>query len=220
MKISFLVYCLVAGILFLLASCIGCTLLSQENLKRLDSLSDKWIEAYYAYKAGNTDKEFPETVNDPQETDKVIPAPEKPDAAPLENYTLVWKYGGFKGPTNPNAGGSIAVISETSWSGNNMTYKAVVPSNWGGEGGAPNATIVAVFFKEGDVWVGGKMDWVGYIGKLRPMQHCYAIECGGGAYNGWNRCPMPEKKGTEFVLVLVRGNDAKKYSNAIKGVVK
>ena len=199
---------------------VGCVLLNSGNIQKISSEADKWLEAYKAYLAGDKSVEFPTEIEDPQEPGKTIEAPKPPETPAQENYTLVWKYGGFKGPTNPNAGGTIATITEMSWSGNTMTYKAVVPSNWGSEGGTPNATIVAVFFKEGDVWVGGKMDWVGFIGKPRPMKHCYALECGGGAYNGWNRCPMPEKKGTEVIIVLVRGNNAKMYSNAQKGVVK
>lgn len=130
------------------------------------------------------------------------------DAVPFDS--LVWDFGGFKPSSSTIVKGNISSVS---FNGGTLNYSATVDPDWGKEGGAPNATIAALFFKGSDgVWRGGKFDWIGFVGKPRPAGHI-------AEYNGWAHA-FPVPKGEEYLYLLIRGDNKRYRTNIIEGVVK
>jgi hypothetical protein len=138
------------------------------------------------------------------------PSPAFPDAVPFSE--LRWDFGGFSADAGATAEFSITSVS---FNGSTLNYSvADAPANWGSEGGAPRATVFAIFFKRANgTWTGGKVDWIGFFGKPRPLADHLAH------YENWDES-VPIAKGTEYAVVLVRGDSKSRRSSVARGVVK
>jgi len=123
--------------------------------------------------------------------------------------TLRWTYGGFDGS---KAVFDRVTLSDMRYNGRRISYTFDVDlSAWGlkhTEAGA----VCAWFFKQGDVWEGGKGDWVSSSRLFRDINH---VE----SYNNWPQSglKLPVNLPCAFVIVSA---DEQRRSNVVAYGVK
>lgn len=111
--------------------------------------------------------------------------------------TLDYRYGGFKGGSAKEDSRCRISNFKMGKSGCSLKWETEIPGDWKrGEGGF---VIAAIFYKDGDRWVGGKFDWIDRSRSTRDFKNI------DGGYNGWNASAFRAAKKHAFCVVSADG---------------
>lgn len=117
------------------------------------------------------------------------------DSAPLD-----FRYGGFRGgkaAEDPRCRISGLKIGADSLS---FKWETSIPGDWKRETLEKGPMIVAaVFYREGDKWVGGKFDWIDENRSSRSLENVHT------GYGGWNAAAWKAAKKRAFCVVSADG---------------
>lgn len=124
-----------------------------------------------------------------------------PSSAPAAaSAALDFRYGGFKGgkaAEDPRCRISGLKVGSDSLS---IKWETGIPADWKRETLEKGPMIVAaVFYREGDKWVGGKFDWIDEHRYSRSLENVH------GGYGGWDAAAWKAAKKRAFCVVSADG---------------
>lgn len=121
-------------------------------------------------------------------------------ALPAASAALDFRFGGFKGgkaAEDPRCRISGLKVGSDSLS---FKWETGIPSDWRRETLEKGPMIVAaVFYREGDKWVGGKFDWIDEHRSSRSLENVH------GGYGGWDAAAWKTAKKRAFCVVSADG---------------
>jgi hypothetical protein len=124
-----------------------------------------------------------------------------PSSAPAAaSAALDFRFGGFKGgkaAEDPRCRISGLKVGSDSLS---IKWETGIPVDWKRETLEKGPMIVAaVFYREGDKWVGGKFDWIDEHRSSRSLENVHA------GYGGWNAAAWRAARRHAFCVVSADG---------------
>ena len=132
----------------------------------------------------------------PQDT----PGPATPDAgagAGVARPILDFRYGGFMGGSAKEDSRCRISNFKMGGSGCSLKWETAIPGDWARD--RDGLVIAAIFYKDGDRWIGGKFDWIDRSRSTRDFKN---IDAG---YGGWNASAFRAAAKHAFCVVSADG---------------
>lgn len=127
-------------------------------------------------------------------------SPEPDDRSTVSSPALVWRYGGFDGSKaveDPRCRLSLVSITK-----DRIAYKwaSGIPADWKrGKTSKGMMVVACAFYRDGEKWVGGKMDWTDEARTVREATHIH------DGYNGWQSAGWDSASRRAFCVVSADG---------------
>lgn len=127
-------------------------------------------------------------------------SPEPDDRSTVSSPALVWRYGGFDGSKaveDPRCRVSLVSITK-----DRIAYKwaSGIPADWKrGKTSKGMMVVACAFYRDGEKWVGGKMDWTDEARTVREATHIH------DGYNGWQSAGWDSASRRAFCVVSADG---------------
>lgn len=138
----------------------------------------------------------------PEAPDAATPEPSEPSepsqpSQPSPAPALVFRHGGFDGSKAAEDPRCRISNFKMGGSGCSLKWETAIPGDWARD--RDGLVIAAIFYKDGDRWIGGKFDWIDRSRSTRDFKN---IDAG---YGGWNASAFRAAKKHAFCVVSADG---------------
>ncbi len=132
---------------------------------------------------------------------------EENPGSPSSSYSPVldFRYGGFDGGRAKEDPRCRISNFKMGKSGCSLKWETAIPGDWARD--KDGLVIAAIFYKDGDRWIGGKFDWIDRSRSTRDFENI------DGGYGGWNASAF--RAATKHAICVVSA-DGKYRSNLLE----